>query len=249
MNVPRGGSGGAGDPVVLELDDLVVGYGRPVCAPVSVRVAAGEAVCLVGANGAGKSTVLRAAAGLLEPLAGEVRMRGEVVDERRAAFRREVASVFDEDAWFGELSVAEHLELVARGHGVRDAQAVVDAELERQRLTGAADQLPVSLSSGQKRRLLLAAALVRPRALLLLDEPEQRLDPPGREALAERLAAERDAGTALLVATHDVVLLRRLADRAVVVDDAPAGEGAGAAAACRVVDAQEAARVVSAPVR
>ncbi|WP_432537852.1 ABC transporter ATP-binding protein [Kineococcus arenarius] len=246
-------SAAPGGPALLELDRLVVGYGRPVCAPVSVRVAAGEAVCLVGANGAGKSTVLRAVAGLLEPIAGRVRLRGEPVDERRAAFRREVASVFDEDAWFGELSVAEHLELVARGHGVRDAEAVVDAELERQRLTGAADQLPASLSSGQKRRLLLAAALVRPRALLLLDEPEQRLDPPGRRALAERLAAERDAGTALLVATHDVVLLRRLADRAVVVDDAPAGgaaaQGVGTAVACRVVDAQEAARVVSAPVR
>ncbi|WP_432488855.1 ABC transporter ATP-binding protein [Kineococcus sp. SYSU DK018] len=246
-----GGRAGRGGGALLELDRLVVGYGRPVCAPVSVRVAAGEAVCLVGANGAGKSTVLRAVAGLLEPLAGEVRLRGEPVDERRAAFRRQVASVFDEDAWFGELSVAEHLELVARGHGVRDVQAVVDAELAAQRLTGAADQLPVSLSSGQKRRLLLAAALVRPRALLLLDEPEQRLDPPGREALAQRLTDERDAGTALLVATHDVVLLRRLADRAVVVDDAPAGgtdgRGVDAAAPCRVVDAEEAARVVSAP--
>jgi ABC-2 type transport system ATP-binding protein len=229
--------------VVLALEDLRVGYGRPVCAPVTVDVAAGEALCLVGANGAGKSTVLRAVAGLLQPLSGRVTLRGQAVDERSAQFRREVASVFDEDAWFAELSVAEHLELVARGHGVRDVVEVVDAELAAQRLTGAADQLPESLSSGQKRRLLLAAALVRPRSVLLLDEPEQRLDPTGREALAERLVAERDAGTALVLATHDVVLLRALATRAVVVDDPDV------APVCRVVDADEAARIVSEPVR
>ena len=242
----RGGLRPAARPrreVVLALEQLLVGYGEPVCAPVDVDVAAGEALCLVGANGAGKSTVLRAVAGLLEPLGGRVRLRGAPVDERSAGFRREVACVFDEDAWFAELSVAEHLELVARGHGVRDVVGAVDAELAAQRLADAADQLPVSLSSGQKRRLLLAAALVRPRALLLLDEPEQRLDPPGREALAERLVAERDAGTALVLATHDVVLLRRVATRAVVVDDRPDGEP------CRVVDAEEAARVVSDPVR
>ncbi|GAA0304706.1 ABC transporter ATP-binding protein [Kineococcus aurantiacus] len=228
-----------GREVVLALQDLRVGYGEPVCAPVTVDVARGEALCLVGANGAGKSTVLRAVAGLLEPLGGSVQLHGQAVDERSVRFRREVACVFDEDAWFAELSVAEHLELVARGHGVRDVVEVVDAELEAQRLTDAADQLPTSLSSGQKRRLLLAAALVRPRSVLLLDEPEQRLDPTGREALADRLVAERDAGTALVLATHDVVLLRRLATRAVVVDDER----------CRVVDAEEAARIVSDPVR
>jgi len=225
--------------VVVALSELSVGYGDPVCAPVTVDVARGEALCLVGANGAGKSTVLRAIAGLLEPLSGKVLLHGEAVDERSVRFRQEVACVFDEDAWFAELSVAEHLELVARGHGVRDVVEVVDAELEAQKLTGAADQLPTSLSSGQKRRLLMAAALVRPRSVLLLDEPEQRLDPTGREALADRLIAERDAGTALVLATHDVVLLRRLATRAVVIDDAVS----------RVVDAEEAARIVSDPVR
>ena len=229
--------------VLLDVAALRVGYGEPVCAPVTFDVGVGEAVCLVGANGAGKSTVLRAVAGLLEPLGGKVTLRGQEIDERSAEFRRQVACVFDEDAWFGELSVAEHLELVARGHGVRDVEAVVDAELAAQRLTDAADQLPVSLSSGQKRRLLMAAALVRPRALLLLDEPEQRLDPTGRQTLAERLAAERDAGTSMLLATHDVVLLRRLADRAVIIDDHPDGT------VCRVVDAEEAARVVSDPVQ
>jgi len=225
-------------PALLELDGLTVGYTRsPVCAPVTVSVAAGEAVCLVGANGAGKSTVLRAVAGLLEPLGGEVRLGGAVVDERTVDFRRQVACVFDEDAWFAELSVAEHLELVARGHGVRDVVAVVDAELAAQRLSEHADELPTALSSGQRRRLLLAAALVRPRALLLLDEPEQRLDPTGRDTLLERLKAERDAGTAMLLATHDTVLLRGLADRAVVIDDS----------VCRVVDAEEAARLVTEP--
>ncbi|WP_345713583.1 ABC transporter ATP-binding protein, partial [Kineococcus glutinatus] len=99
---------------LLRLEGLSVGYaGAPVCAPVDVGVAPGEAVCLVGANGAGKSTLLRAAAGLLRPLAGRVLLAGEPVDERAAAHRRAVACVFDEDAWFPEVTVVEHLLLVA----------------------------------------------------------------------------------------------------------------------------------------
>jgi len=79
--------------------------------------------------------------------------------------------------------------------------------------------LPTALSSGQRRRLLLAAGFVRPRTLLVLDEPEQRLDLRMRQALAERLVAEKEAGGAVLFATHDAELVRTVADRAVYVDD------------------------------
>lgn len=217
---------------VVRARDLQVGYGEaPVCAPVSFTLGEGRAVALVGANGSGKSTVLKTVIGLLEPLAGSVEVLGRPVDERDVRFRREVASVLDDDAYFPALTVAEHLYLTARGHGVLGAQHEVDALLDEFGLADHARATPVSLSSGQRRRLLLAAGFARPRSLLVLDEPEQRLDQRMRARLADRLRAERDAGGAVLLATHDPDLVAAVCTQAVLVDDdasvvLPAGEAA-----------------------
>nr|WP_225224591.1 ABC transporter ATP-binding protein [Cellulomonas sp. JH27-2] len=204
----------------VRAQDLLVGYGgAPVCAPVSFTLAPGRAVALVGANGSGKSTVLRAVIGLLEPTSGSLRVLGEPVDEREVAFRAQVASVLDDDAYFPALTVHEHLYLTARGHGVLGADALVRELLEEFGLAEHARSLPVALSSGQRRRLLLAAGFVRPRSLLVLDEPEQRLDRAMRDRLAARLVEEKKAGGAVLMATHDPDLVLAVADRAVHVAD------------------------------
>ncbi len=225
----------AAAPAAIRAKDLLVGYGAgPVCAPVSFTLPRGKALALVGANGSGKSTVLRTVLGLLDPVEGELRVFGEPVDERAAEFRRNVASVLDDDAWFPALTVAEHLDLTARGHGVTDADSLVDELLEEFGLDEHATAMPVALSSGQRRRLLLASAFARPRAMLVLDEPEQRLDTAMREALAERLVAEKESGGTVLLASHDPDLVLAVADRAVVV-----GEDA-----CTVVSAAAAARVI-----
>lgn len=220
---------------MVETSALEVGYaGASVCAPVDLSLPAGGAVALVGANGSGKSTVLRTVLGLLPPLGGVVTVLGGPVDERTAAFRRAVASVLDEAAWFPALTVAEHLDLLARGHGVRDVEDVVDEILVDVGLWDQADAMPGALSSGQRRRLLLASAFVRPRTLLVLDEPEQRLDTAMRAQVAERLLAEKDAGVAVLFATHDPELLVTVADEAVLVGDGQ----------CPVLDPEEAATVL-----
>ncbi|WP_273654214.1 ABC transporter ATP-binding protein [Cellulomonas fimi] len=221
---------------VVRAQDLVVGYGgAPVCAPVSFTLAPGKAVALVGANGSGKSTVLKTVLGLLTPEQGTLRVFGEPVDERDVLFRTRVASVLDDDAYFPALTVAEHLYLTARGHGVLGADGVVDTLLDEFGLADHRRALPVALSSGQRRRLLLAAGFARPRSLLVLDEPEQRLDRAMRDRLAERLNVEKRDGGAVLLATHDPELVRAVADRAVVVADDVS----------RVVDPVEAARVIS----
>jgi len=210
---------GVSKPAV-RAQDLLVGYGgAPVCAPVTFTLAPGKAVALVGANGSGKSTVLRAVIGLLEPSGGRLAVLGEEVDEREIAFRSQVASVLDDDAYFPALTVYEHLYLTARGHGVTGADGVVTALLDEFGLSEHARSLPVALSSGQRRRLLLAAGFVRPRSLLVLDEPEQRLDRAMRDRLAARLVAEKRAGGAVLLATHDPDLVLAVADRAVHVAD------------------------------
>lgn len=140
-------------------------------------------------------------------LDGEVRVHGLPVNEDAVPFRRHVAALFDEDAFFPSLSLPEHLQLVARGHSVPDPDAAVDAELDFFTLQERADAVPASVSSGQRRRLLLASALIRPSSLLILDEPEQRLDPAMRERVGERIQTYADDGGTVLLVTHDPALL------------------------------------------
>jgi ABC-type multidrug transport system ATPase subunit len=174
---------------------------------------------VVGPNGAGKSTVLQTLVGLLPALDGTVEFDGRPVDERSAGFRRDVVAVLDDDAFFPSLTGREHLLLTARGHGVRDAEHVVAAEVEAFGLADRADALPTALSSGQRRRLALAAAFVRPARLVVLDEPERRLDAGMRQRLAARLAGVRDTGVAVLLASHDAEVVRTVADTVLVVDE------------------------------
>src|SRR3546814_13681873 len=100
----------------------------------------------------------------------------------------------DDMDFFPDLSVVEHLDLVARAHRVEDPDALVDEVLREVGLVPQSSQLPGSLSSGQRRRLGLASAFVRPRRLLVLDEPEQRLDAQGLDWLTDRLIREKKAG-------------------------------------------------------
>ena len=207
------------DPLV-SARDLTVGHdGVPVCAPVTLDLSPGAALALIGPNGAGKSTLLHTLVGLLTPLTGDVRFDGDPVDERRSSFRREVAQVLDDDAFFPSLTAREHLLLTARGHGVVEAEAAVDAELAAFGIEDRSDALPTRLSSGQRRRLALAAAFVRPARLMVLDEPERRLDADMRADLAERLALARDDGLALLFASHDAAFVATVADQALVLRD------------------------------
>lgn len=163
--------------------------------------------------------MLRTLVGYQEPVSGESIILGSFTDDSSFIYRKAVSVVFDEDAFFPSLTVEEHLQLIAGGHGVQDPQSAVDAELSFFDLAEARTELPQRLSSGQRRRLLLAAALLRPCQLLVLDEPEQRLDPAMRGALAQRLRERVNAGTALLVITHDPEFLRGVADSVLVIAD------------------------------
>jgi ABC-type multidrug transport system ATPase subunit len=187
--------------------------------PINLSLAAGECVALLGHNGSGKSTLLRVAAGRERPTAGAVWFDGLPMDENDPRIRARVAVVGDTVAHYPDLTVREHLLLVAVAHGVADPQQWVAQVLADRLLAERADALPSALSSGQLQSLLLACALVRPRDLLLLDEPEQRLDPQARRQLAELLRGELADGVAVLLVTHHTDLAREVADRIVVLED------------------------------
>ena len=199
---------------------LEVGYdGMPVCPPVDLSLHPGEALAVIGANGTGKSTLLRTVLGQQAALAGKVTLLGATPDPRGAEQRAAIAAVLGEDAFFPGLTVTEHLLLTALGHALPDARAVVTDLVEEFGLAERADALPSALSSGQRRRVLLAAAFVRPRSLLVLDEPEQRLDSGMRNRLTDLLVDERDQGGAVLFASHDPVVIAGAATSVLVLQD------------------------------
>lgn len=205
---------------LLETSGLVAGYaGEPVCGPVDLGVGPGECVALVGPNGAGKSTLLRGLTGREHPVEGEVRFRGLPQDEGSLAWRSRACVLLDDEYFLPHLTVGEHLEAVALAHRLDDPHGRARAALERWGVGAHHAGDPQRLSSGQRRRFLLAAALLRPAELMLLDEPEQRLDAATRRALARELAARVADGLALVVATHDAAFLAALADRCVILDD------------------------------
>lgn len=181
----------------------------------SLDVYPGEAIALTGRNGAGKSTLLRMIVGAMRPDAGRIEFEGERMSELDPHVRRGVATVIDDLDFFPDLSVVEHLDLLARAHGVPDPEAAVDAVLDEVQLVPQSGQLPGTLSSGQRRRLALATAFVRPRQLLVLDEPEQRLDVEGVAWLAARLVEERNRGLAIVMASHEPYLVEQVATRTV----------------------------------
>ena len=205
---------------LLQLRKVSRTYGeRKALLPLDLSLARGRCTALFGHNGSGKSTLLRIASGRDAPTGGQALFAGRTISEDDPQVRARVAVVGDTAACYPDLTVREHLELVTVAHAVDDAAAWIDQVLADRRLSDHAHALPGSLSSGQLQSLLLAAALVRPRDLLVLDEPEQRLDPDARQRLAELLVAEKQDGTAVLLATHQVELAEAVADRMIALED------------------------------
>jgi molybdopterin-binding protein len=173
-----------------------------------------EAVALVGPSGAGKTTVLRAVAGLVKPSRGTVECGGEVWFDGRVNLRpeqRSVGYVFQEYALFPHLSVAKNVTFGA----VRE-----DGLLERFRIAQLANEKPSALSGGERQRVALARALARKPHVLLLDEPLSALDPHTRAGVrAELHDLLRELSLPTLIVTHDFEDAAALADRVGVIAD------------------------------
>jgi ABC-type multidrug transport system ATPase subunit len=200
--------------VVLKVSGLRRAFGPvTILDKFNLEVRAGEAVALTGRNGAGKSTLLRCLVGADRPDDGTITVCGNELSETAPETRRDMATVIDDLDFFPDLSVVEHLDLLARAHGLSDPEPVVDEILHEVQLIPQSGQLPGTLSSGQRRRLALATAFVRPRKLLILDEPEQRLDTEGISWLSGRLQEERDKGLAIVFASHEPTLVNSVATR------------------------------------
>jgi heme exporter protein A len=187
-------------------------------AGVDLSVATGTCLALFGPNGAGKSTLLRLLAGLLRPSAGSMTLLGQPLTGDGAQ-RGRVGLLSHQSMLYDVLTVAENLRFAAELQGVDNPGAAVARIMERLELTPRASSPVRALSRGWQQRVAIARALVHAPALLLLDEPYTGLDVAGARALTTLLRAERDAGTAMVLVTHDVTEGLALATHAAILLD------------------------------
>ncbi len=190
---------------------------------VSLTVAAGEIVCLLGPSGSGKSTLLRIAAGLESLQAGEVRLGDSVLADARHSVppeRRSVGLVFQDHVLFPHLSVADNVAFGLRGISASERQRIVRGRLEEVGLSAFADRYPHTLSGGQQQRVALARALAPEPDAMLLDEPFASVDATLRRRLREDARRALQAnGCPAIVVTHDPDEALELADRIAVMID------------------------------
>jgi ABC-2 type transport system ATP-binding protein len=204
---------------MLELDDLHRSFGDVVALDgVSFDVPPGSLVGFVGRNGAGKTTAMRIALGVLQPDAGEVRWRGKPID---TAVRRRFGYMPEERGLYPKMRVLEQLVYLARLRGIGKERARRRAAelLQTLEVLGEPTARMESLSLGNQQRVQLAAALVHEPEVLVLDEPFSGLDPVGVDVLASVLLDEaRRQGAAVVFSSHQLDLVERLCDEVVLID-------------------------------
>jgi energy-coupling factor transport system ATP-binding protein len=218
-------------PPILDLRHVSHAYGdRAALRSISFQVGAGEFVAVMGRNGSGKTTLLKCAMGLIKPDAGEVRVLGEPIRNRKV---EDVAAHVgyvpqNPGALLFADSVADELRFTLKARAVEDGQARVMPLLASLGLDRLADAYPRDLSTGERQRVAFASIGVARTPILLLDEPTRGMDAVSKERLVEMLKHWQREGTAIVMATHDVELVARCADRValmaegeIVVDGSP----------------------------
>ncbi|WP_417319991.1 ATP-binding cassette domain-containing protein [Erythrobacter aureus] len=208
---------------LLQLCDLCKSYETTdAVSGVSLAIARGEFVALVGASGSGKSTLLKTVNRLVEPTSGTVRFDGEpIANLPLAALRHRIGYVFQSIGLFPHMTVSENIAIGPRLVGEKLAARRVEKLLELVDLDPAmATRMPDELSGGQRQRVGVARALANEPQVLLMDEPFGALDPITRDVLGNRVRALHEIlGLTTVMVTHDMAEALLLADRVLVMED------------------------------
>lgn len=204
----------------LTLSDISRHFGRRrALVRVSFECRSGEIVGLLGPNGAGKSTLLSIIATLIAPSSGQIRYGAHTASQAGANLRDRLGLLGHDLYLYPELTARENLGFFAQLYGVNNPGARVAAALESAMLGERANDQVSGFSRGMRQRLALERALLHAPRLLLLDEPFTGLDDASAMGLVRRLHAVRDAGTIVILATHDLDVADGLIDRAVVLKE------------------------------
>ena len=204
----------------LTIEHITAHYGSTkVLEELSLSLAEGELVSLLGASGCGKTTTLRLVAGFLQPTSGAIRL-GTKDLTRLPAHQRDIGLVFQNYALFPHLTVRDNVAFGLKQRKIAGAERLsrANAMLDRVGLAHLADRLPAALSGGQKQRVALARALVIEPPLLMFDEPLSNLDAKLRvDMRVEIRQLQRANGTTALYVTHDQEEAFSISDRVAIM--------------------------------
>lgn len=216
---------------IFEVDDVGFAYDGLIVAlkHIDLTVKPGESLAILGSNGSGKSTLLKLLDGLYFPTSGSVCAFGQPLSEEALCddsynfeFRRRVGFVFqDSEAQLFMPTVWEEVAFapLQLGVGQDEVQRRVDQALQSLQIEKLRDRAPHQLSGGEKRRVALASVLSLSPEVWLLDEPSAGLDPRSAVWLVEFINAQRLAGKTVVVATHDLSLVKLTSDRVYVLSE------------------------------
>ena len=206
---------------VLEVDDLRAGYGpAEILFGVSLKLARGEVAALMGRNGAGKSTTLKAIMGLLPPRAGQVRFAGQEIAGLPAfrIARLGLGYVPEDRRVFTDLTVAENLEVgrrAARGHAAWTPERLFEIFPNLAAMRG---RRAAAMSGGEQQMLAIARTLMGNPEAVLLDEPSEGLAPVILELMADAVLSMKREGIAVLLSEQNFDFAAAVADRAYVIE-------------------------------
>ena len=205
---------------MLEVKKLSGGYANiPVLKDVSFQVADGELVGLIGLNGAGKSTTIKEIIGLLTPYQGQILIDGQTIQDRAEAYRKKIGFIPETPSLYEELTLKEHLEVVALAYDLDWDAAFERADklLKLFRLEEKLDWFPVHFSKGMKQKVMIICAFMVQPSLLIVDEPFLGLDPVAIQDLIDLLEEEKKRGTSILMSTHVLDSAEKMCDRFVIL--------------------------------
>jgi putative ABC transport system ATP-binding protein len=214
---------------LVQLSDVTKRYDNdaaPAVAHVTMAVAQGEAVSIMGPSGSGKSTLLNLIAGLDRPTSGEVRVGDQRIDKLSETGvaryrRRQVGMIFQFFNLLDDMTVADNILLPAQlaGMNTKTARARTSELLAALRIEQHADAYPARLSGGQRQRVAIARALVNRPPLLMADEPTGALDTATGEEIGELLLDLNESGQTLILVTHNPDLAARYTHRVIQITD------------------------------
>ncbi len=191
--------------MVLKIEHLTGGYtGVPVINDINIEIKPGEALGIIGLNGAGKSTTIKHILGLLRPQKGKISLNGIELTKQPTEFKRQIAYIPEIPVLYPELTLKEHLDLTILSYQLDEDKAWQRANklLTMFRLEDKLEWLPIHFSKGMKQKVMIVTAFLADTPLLVIDEPFTGLDPLAVANLIELIKAAISDGKMILMSTH-----------------------------------------------